>query len=201
MTEAASQVATQPLHARQRPFGDVALDILPHWQLRCTDEQRLSLSGPSLFSGELLAQADGTWQWQPRADDWFTSQDRVELLPARQLRVLGRSDFIVKILGELVDPLTLESQLVALGLPEAHFALIAAPDARREHALCLCYESAALPAAAIAEALQRYHQHCAGHLRITQLAACTAFPRSDLGKIRREQLRLRVLERGTEPVG
>lgn len=201
MTEAASQIATQPLESRHQPFATVPLMILPHWQTRCDSGHRLSIRGPSLFSGELLARADGTWQWQARGDAWHATQDRVELSPAGQLRVLGRSDFIVKILGELVDPLALESQLVALGLPESHIALIAVPDARREHALCLCHEATAVSTATIAEALQRYHQHCAGHLRITQSAACSAFPRSDLGKIRREPLRVQVLERGTQPVG
>ncbi len=111
LTEAASQVATQP---PDEP-DSTRLILLPHWEARVAEEDgTLRLRGPARATCRLWRDAGGHWQ---REDfpEWLATADRVALEKDgghTWLRFLGRRDRTVKRLGELVD-LTLVERALA----------------------------------------------------------------------------------------
>lgn len=109
MTETCSQIATAKPGARGLPW----LPLLDHLEVRTSADHALEVRGPSLLTGWMMFGADGSASWQdPKVGGWFRTSDRVELR-ADSLRVLGRTDDLVKIRGELVDVAALEDQLQA----------------------------------------------------------------------------------------
>jgi len=139
MTEASSQVATE-----LSPGSSVAgwLPLLDHFEARTDEHGVLDLRGPSLLTGWMIFENDGTARWEdPKRDGWFRTSDRVELR-GRELRVLGRVDDLVKIRGELVDVGALETALQAR-IPEARVAVHCLPDERNGAALRVVAENAA----------------------------------------------------------
>lgn len=110
MTEASSQVATE---AGPGCSDSGWLPLLDHWEAQIDTHGVLELRGPSLLSGWMIFERDGSARWEdPKRDGWFRTSDRVELR-GRELRVLGRVDDLVKIRGELVDVAALENALQA----------------------------------------------------------------------------------------
>ena len=105
-------------------------------------------------------------------------------LRERTLEFVGRSDRCVKILGELVNLDLLEA---LLGTSDA--ALVALPDARRGSKLILVCEE---PIAAPDELLSGYNEQVRGFERADGWKRIARIPRSDLGKVRREQLQALV---------
>lgn len=188
MTESGSQVATQGLEVLDTPYSPAPLDILPCWEARCGDGGRLELRGEALFDGWLVR--DGRdWSYRERRGDWFLTSDTGEVASGR-LRLLGRADALVKILGELVDPLAVEAELrVAVGesLPPAALVVVAVPDARAGMRLVVVH-GPELPAAWLAPALETYHAACPGFRRISAVVALPELPTSPLGKPLRSEL-------------
>jgi O-succinylbenzoic acid--CoA ligase len=183
MTETASQVATQSPDDLAKIYQPELLPPLDIWQLQTAADGRLQIAGPALLSG-WLRQHNGTWTFQPREDAWLTTHDIAELTPAG-LHILGRADGLVKILGELVSPERIETDLAALsGIP---LAVIALPDPRTEHRLVPVFEKSASPSQ-IKTLLTRHHAACPGYERLSTPVFIGAIPRTSLGKIRRKAL-------------
>jgi len=188
MTEAGSQIATQGLDLVAAAYQAAPLPILPIWQTRVTRNGQLSIAGPALFSGCLQRNGD-SWQFSPRATAWHLTADRAALAN-NQLTPLGRIDALVKVLGELVDPAAIESELCALSegaLAPGTFAVVAVPDARAGHCLVPLFE-AEVDAAITAGALASYQIHAPGFRRLQPPQVVAALPRSPLGKLRRAEL-------------
>ncbi|QTN31693.1 AMP-binding protein [Akkermansiaceae bacterium] len=178
MTETCSQVATQALDSLGLPFAEAPLQLLPIWDAELSDAGLLRLRGDALFSGTIT---DGGFR--RREGDWFTTNDRVEL-SARTVRPLGRSDSLVKVMGELVDLDGIEARLGRLcGERGKSVAVIAVPDTRKEHALIAVFEGEALPSA-----VDDYNRQAPGPERISRCHVVTGFPRSDMGKLLRASL-------------
>ena len=97
----------------------------------------------------------------------------------RGLRVLGRTDRSVKVLGELVNLEELEK--FWRGKLKREVALVARPDKRRGMNLFLFYEGIELD-------LARWNTSLPGPERITEATAVDLLPRSELGKIDRSAL-------------
>lgn len=188
MTEAASQIATQPLESLAHPYQPAPLAILPIWQTRVSNDGQLGITGPALFSGT-LAHENGTWKYLPRDAAWHLTSDRVDLTNG-QLTPLGRIDTMVKVLGELVNPAVIEDELLALSngtLKPGCFAIVALPDARAGHRLVPVLEPCVEPAH-IAAAIAAYHCHAPGFRRLQAPVVVDTLPRSPLGKLRRADL-------------
>lgn len=184
MTEAGSQVATQGLHLLERLYQPSPISMLPIWQARINDEGILSLSGPALFSGYFT----GT-RFIPRESDWHTTSDHVALA-AGMITPLGRRDLLVKILGELVDPESVEREILALAagsLAAGSFAVIVIPDGRAGSALVPVFE-ASVDSAIIKETLLQYETQAPGFKRLRPAEIIAEFPRGALGKLRRSEL-------------
>lgn len=191
MTEACSQIATQKLCALDDLYQKSPLPLLPIWQARAGADQRLSLSGPALFSG-FFVRNENDWIFQPRADEWFGTADRVAIGEG-VLTPLGRADLLVKVLGELVDPEMIERELMELSggrLGSGSFAVVALPDARAEHVLVPVFD-AGVDAEMVSSSLTEYHRRAPGFRRLQEAVFLKSFPRSPLGK----PIRAKILQK------
>lgn len=184
MSEAGSQIATQILELPDMPYHSAPIPLLPIWQAETGGDGLLSIAGPALFSGYVI---DGNFV--PRASEWHLTSDRVALEDGC-ITPLGRADTRVKVLGELVDPESIERELIALSegrLMPGTFAVIAVPDARAGNALVPVFESPADPEF-IDSVLGLYAKQAAGFRRLGTARVIDRFPRSGLGKLRRSEL-------------
>lgn len=183
MTEAASQIATQGLEVLEAPYVAEPLDLLPCWDARVEDDGRIAIRGEALFAGRLLRDGD-RWKYEERRGEWFATSD-LGVADGRSLRLRGRADTRVKILGELVDPLAVEAGLAAR--IAGGIAVLAVADERAGHRLVLVREAATDPAE-VAAAVAAYHAECPGFRRIGGVVEVAAIPRGPLGKPLRGEL-------------
>lgn len=182
MTEAASQIATQPLAALDAPYQPAPIPLLPIWRAETTSDGKLRIAGPALFSGVLVREND-RWIFKPRAGEWHETDDRVRL-ENEGITPLGRADTRVKVLGELVDLEMIERELVDLSegrLAPGEFVVAAVPDARAQHALVPVFD-AAVDRGFIATVLAAYAGQAPGFRRLREAVMLVDFPRSSLGK-------------------
>ena len=143
MTETASQVATAKSGVEECSW----LPLLDHMEARVGNEGTLELRGPSLLTGWIMFDPDGSTRWEdPKRDGWFGTSDRAELRDGK-LRFLGRADDLIKIRGELVDVAALERELQAR-VPSGLVRIDALPDSRNGFALTVVAENAAAEAEA-----------------------------------------------------
>ncbi|MEO5917490.1 MAG: AMP-binding protein [Luteolibacter sp.] len=184
MTETGSQIATQGLEVLGMPYRPAPIPLLPIWKVELSDDHRLRITGPALFSGYV---SEG--KFTPRESEWHTASDRVEL-DHEALTPLGRADTLVKILGELVDPEIIERQLVAYSkgeLKAGTFAIVAIPDERTENSLVPVFEAGVNPAV-IRRVLTVHKEQAPGFQRLQAARMIPELPRSELGKLRRATL-------------
>jgi O-succinylbenzoic acid--CoA ligase len=163
MTETSSQVAT----------GD-GLPLLQGWEAKIV-EGRLALKGDGLLSAIILRKGDGFIAEDPKVDGWYVTNDRCEFV-GKGLRVLGRADRLVKVLGELVDLEELEK--FWREKLNCEVALVARPNERRGVSLFLFYEG-------IEVDLERWNASLPGPERVVEAIAINLLPRSVLGKVDR----------------
>lgn len=186
MTEAGSQIATQGLELLEKPYITRPIGILPCWEAATGEDRRLKISGPALFRGTLRPQPDG-WKYEEHRGEWFTTSD-TGTVKDRELWIEGRADTWVKILGELVDPLAVEAELLAIaGAAPGSAVVVAVPDARAGSKLVLVHENVT-DTALWERVLEQYHAHCPGYSRIAALLGIQAIPKSGLGKPQRAAL-------------
>ncbi|MFC7338660.1 AMP-binding protein [Haloferula chungangensis] len=180
MTEAGSQIATQGVELLDQPYECSPIPILPHWKVRIEDDGRIALSGRALFAGELI-QSGERWHFSKRREEWYRTKD-LGRLDGGDLNLTGRADAVVKILGELVDPIAVEHELA---IPEV--TVIAVRDPRKEHRLMAVYENGSI-SNRVESRVQAYNESVTGVRRIDELVKVDAIPRSQLGKVRRFEL-------------
>ncbi len=189
MTEAGSMLATQAVSSLTRPFYEGGLEILPIWKVESDADDRLIISGEALFHGYLV-QEEGGVRFEPILSKQFLTNDR-GAVSGTHLTPLGRMDALVKVLGVLVDIEAVERRFldVAAGrVSPEKFALIALPDPRNEHVLAAVFEGG-IPAGCVED----YEKSAPGLERISQVFQLEKFPRSSLGKLRRGELREKII--------
>ena len=163
MTETSSQIST----------GD-GLPLLPGWEARIEGD-RLAVRGGGLLTSVIQRKGEGFVSCDPKVDGWFLTNDRVELTPAG-LKILGRADRVVKVLGELVDLDGLESfWKEALG---CEVALVTRPDDRRGVVLHLFSEEGG-------DRIESLNATLSGPKRLVSWREVVVLPRSSIGKIDR----------------
>ena len=182
MTETCSQVATQSLELLDSSYHSLPIALLPCWEAKIGDDGRIMLKGEALFSGMLVSGEDG-WKYEERRSEWHLTSDSGRL-EGRDLFLTGRADAQVKILGELVDPVAVEAELLALS-SRNDFVVVAVPDVRAGNRLVLVHEN---DGAGFAEVLAAYHSTCPGFRRISACLPIDRIPRSPLGKPLRKEL-------------
>jgi O-succinylbenzoic acid--CoA ligase len=188
MTEAASQIATQSLDALNAAYVSAPLTVLPIWQTKLGDDGQLLIAGPALFSGTLIKH-DDSWIYQPRNSPWHETRDRVQL-DAKCITPLGRIDSLVKVLGELIDPLSIEHELIALSngkLSPQSVVVIAVPDSRNEHALVPVFDDS-VDRDLMNQILSAHAETAPGPRRLREPILLNSFPLSSLGKPQRGEI-------------
>jgi len=184
MTEAGSQIATQGLELLDIPYKAAPIPLLPVWNARTAGDGALEISGEALFSGYL---SDG--RFAPRADEWHRTSDRVRI-DGKNLTPLGRADLLVKVLGELVNPESIESELLEISagrLEAGTFVVAAIPDERAEHLLVPVFE-AGPPDDILLDILDSYTRGAPGYRRLAPMVVVGKLPRSGLGKPLRAEI-------------
>lgn len=185
MTEACSQIATQALEVLDSSYTDHPMPLLDIWDARVAEDGRLEISGPALFTGML--RHDGVrWVYTRREGDWHTTSDRV-LLEDRALSPQGRADTLVKVLGELVDPESIEREIIAISggkIIAGSFLIAAVPDERAGARLVPVAEKS-VDHEAFSAALERYAEQAPGFRRLQAPVFVQLIPKSPLGKILR----------------
>ncbi|WP_193212497.1 AMP-binding protein [Luteolibacter marinus] len=185
MTEAGSQVATQGLDCLGRPYTPQPIGVLPGWEVRIEADGRIAIRGEALYSGILTA----GWSYEERRGEWHFTSDAGSL-GDHGLTVAGRIDTLVKILGELVDPVSVEARLLehAAGrIDPGQLVVVAVDDKRAGKRLVLVHEES-VPSGQLTQVLEAYNVSCQGFLRIGSVMEVAAIPKSPLGKIRRQDL-------------
>lgn len=176
MTETGSQIATGALGTSGY------IKIINGWELQVSEAGLLEVKGDCLMNGYLVREADGYVFRDPKCNGWFRTSDRVELKSTEcgeGLKFLGRSDQLVKVLGELVDVSHLEEKLKhAVG---AEAVIITIKNERRGVRLVpvLTDENSAK----IVRSLP-----WSGLKRLADPIIVDAFPRNEMGKLERSKL-------------
>ncbi|MFZ9936370.1 MAG: AMP-binding protein [Luteolibacter sp.] len=193
MTEAASQIATQPLESLDDNYQPAPIPLLPLWRARLADDGRLEIAGPALFSG-MVVKLGNQWRYVPREGEWHVTGDRVEVA-GETLKPLGRADALVKVLGELVDPEEIERALMELSggrLAPGCFVVVPVPDERAGHRLVPVFD--AVVDRKLADGMVKLHNaSVAGPWRLGEPLFLESFPRGALGKPLRAEIAAAVL--------
>ena len=193
MTEAASQIATQPYNPFGAVFDITTLEVLPHWQVAVDDHERLLLRGEALARGYVTQLPGGEWAWQEISqEEGLRTRDLVKVWEhgtRRFLKFIGREAGFVKVLGELVHlaPLQAKVEQLAAAAAWAQTPVIAAvPDARRDARLVLVTEPACGGDAAALVAA--FNSDADGLSQISEFVGIPTIPRTSLGKVRMQAL-------------
>lgn len=187
-TEAASQIATQPLACLDAIYQPAPIPLLPIWRAALADDGRLKIAGPALFSGTLVMEESG-WRFVPRVGEWHLTGDRVEI-DQGWLKPLSRADALVKVLGELVDPGEIERAMMEHSggrLAPGSCVVVALPDARAGHVLVPVFDAVVVRSLAD-EMVKLYNAAVPGPWRLMQPLFLDPFPRSALGKPLRAEI-------------
>ncbi|MCK9541841.1 MAG: acyl-[ACP]--phospholipid O-acyltransferase [Novosphingobium sp.] len=140
-TEAAPVIAVNtPMHfkagtvGRLLPAIEARLDSVPGIDLGMEEGGRLSIRGPNVMAGYLLANEPG--RLQPPADGWHDTGDIVTIDEAGFITIRGRAKRFAKIGGEMVSLPAVEGYAAAVW-PGAEHAVVTRPDARKGEQLVL----------------------------------------------------------------
>lgn len=189
MTETASQVATSSLASLRGGFDPENLEVLPIWELKTDEEQRLTVCGSALTSGYAINKSNG-WAWmEMNSSSGLRTRDRVEIRnqgARRILKFLARESSLVKVMGELVNIEALQSRLESLTDAPQGVAVCALPDARTGSKLVLAGD---LPAPELEKLRNRFNALVTGIEKIDQIVCISQIPRSALGKLDREAVK------------
>jgi acyl-coenzyme A synthetase/AMP-(fatty) acid ligase len=130
------------------------------------------------------------------AGGWLPTEDLGQWVGAasgRGLRLLGRRDDVVKVFGVLVQIAQVEGEVRAFfsarGFDGVVLAVLAIPAAREGHALLLVTDAAEARLPDLAAALEAFNAHAPGPHRPRQLVWVPKIPRTDLGKVKRAELK------------
>lgn len=188
MTEFCSQIATADLLSLTQTEFPKALKILNHVQIKIGQNGCLAIDGASKFTG-FAQDLAGEKKWTQGPLGAFETSDRGEILDGF-LIPLGRGVEFVKIKGEGVSLLWLREKLFELSSKE-HVTLIALPDSRDGAKLVLVGEETKDSLQMIAS---EYNKQSSPYERVSCVVHVPRMPRTELGKIRWEELAVTVSE-------
>ena len=179
MSEAASQVATEPLS------GEARLKVLPHLEASADADGRLRVRGTSMLSGYVSLDAHGKPHlWDPKdREGWFVTED-YGAIEGGWLTVEGRAADRLKIGGE-----TTNLQVLSKFLDDRikGVTLLGVPDERLEWIVALVVEADVGPEA-VSELVRRFNEAVLPFERIRRQFVVERIPRTELGKVKRAEL-------------
>lgn len=188
LTECCSQVATASLSTLKAiKYPD--LTVLPHVRVELR-EGRVFLKSKSLAETVAVGRPSREFtREEPKRDGWLATEDLAEM-PGGKLRILGRRDDVVKVLGVLVPVNQVEDKI------REHFTrdqltgdltVLAIKGGREENRLILVTNSkSALNK--LESAMIQFNSQAPGPERIKQLCWVDEIPRNELGKIKKAEL-------------
>jgi len=192
LTECASQVATAELDS-WTTAAYPRLRTLKHLGIKKYNDV-LAFKGPSLITAYATFQVNGVDFIDPKHEGWFVSEDRGNL-KGHYLELFGRCDQVIKIGGENVDMVKLESLLQNIRLQTAasvDMTLVSMPDVRLGNAIHLAiaseFEETAKPI------YDLYQAQVLPFERIHKIHFVPFIPRSPLYKVLKEDL-LKLIEK------
>ena len=191
MTEAGSQIATQSLDDIDVSGGEW-LPILGHCKVGRSADGNLEIFGESVGDYYLDGNIESGFDVSPAkdSDGWLKTNDRGEVAKG-ELRFFGRSDRLVKILGELVDVDQIEAcfreRLKSTSVDSVFVEPIA--DDRRGACLVPIIKQGSSELSAVAAAIDDHNRAALPFERLELARWVNGVPRSALGKIRRGELR------------
>ncbi len=192
LTECASQVATARLESLYES-GFPGLTLLPHVNVELRDS-RIFIRTPAVCQWIATADAEGLFTLEdPLRDGWLPTEDLGEWVdgPVPALKILGRSDDVVKVFGVLVSLVQVESDLRATCRRfncEADFT-VCSIERGREGTRILAVTDCRDSLKALDSAIAKYNAGVPGPFRVQQLYWTERIPRTALGKVRKAQLK------------
>lgn len=192
MTETASQIATE---TASEPIEE-GLPLIQPWEVRIEADGRIAVRGAGLLSFVVQREPAG---WQLRspvaAEGWFRTGDVGRLTASGRLCIEGRAGRVVKILGELVslDRLDRLWESVAGEAACREAVLAAVPEPRRGFAVVLV-RTERVADAWLRAATDLFNGRVAPYERIERVLRLDEIPRTDLGKVRHEEIRARIAQ-------
>lgn len=188
LTECCSQVATASLSTlKEMKYPD--LTVLPHVKVELR-EGRVFLKSKSLAETVAVGRAGNEFtREEPKRDGWLGTEDLAELRDGK-LRILGRRDDVVKVLGTLVPVNQVEHKV------REHFTrheltgdltVLAVKGGREENRLLLVTNSKN-SLNKLESAMIKFNDQVPGPERIKQLCWVDEIPRNELGKTKKAEL-------------
>lgn len=189
LTELCSQVATAPLSSlKESSFPE--MKILSHIQLK-VEKGTLHIQSKALLKGYFNLEKNQFWD--PKSTDgWFDTGDLGEV-DGENLKIKGRKDHQIKILGELTD-LTILSQklefLVSTLSLKEKFILIPVSDTRKEWDLQIVTTS--FNERDILKIVQKFNKDVASFQKIKKVYSVPKLPETDIFKLSPEQIKKQI---------
>lgn len=193
MTEACSQVATAPLSSLESKEYP-QLSILHHLALEINSSGLLTLAGTSLLTLYGMIEGDSVGFKDPKVNGVFVTSDRGQV-KGRCLTLFGRSDDVVKVLGENVDLAALQALIDSLKLEkgiEGDYYVLAREDERKGNKLILVISLDCIDAAG--RLLSYFNASVFPYERIDEIVPVQDIPKTSLGKLERRKLADRLQE-------
>ena len=177
MTECCSQVATAKLAS-----GPTRLQILPHITAKTGKSNNLAIKSPSLLTGVAIVMQGKVQFSDPKTDGWYYTRDIVELNEGC-LVFRGRNDDFVKINGEKVSQLALQSVLEKVlsqfnRREEAYVVTVADPRKGNRVVMAVVTQDESL----IAAVTKKFNRKVLPHERIKTTYPVPYIPRNIVGK-------------------
>ena len=189
LTELCSQVATTPFSSlKKTSFPD--LKVLPHIQLK-VEKGTLRIQSKALLKGYFDLEKKEFWD--PKSSEgWFDTGDLGEI-NGGNLRIKGRKENQIKILGELTD-LTelshkLESLVYGFSLTE-RFILIPVLDQRKGWDLQLVTTS--FDEENILKVVGEFNKNVAPFQKVKKVYSVSELPKTDIFKLFTEQIKKQI---------
>ncbi len=188
MTECCSQVATAEIESLKTM--NPRLKILSHIKADLDQNGFLKLKSESLLTGYAQWKEDEAVWIDPKQDAWFTSEDKVKLENGFLIPE-GRGQHYIKILGEGVSLFRLQEIFDKIVREEdpsnwQSYALVAVPDVRMGNKIVMAH--ATTDPSRTLLITNKYNSQVLRIEKIQQNISVSKIPRSDLGKIKYEQL-------------
>lgn len=184
LTECSSQVATAPLVSLKHAEFP-SLQVLPHVEIELR-AQVIHLRSQALCRWLAFGDPGGMVTLEdPLRDGWLRSEDLAELGNGH-LKILGRKDDVVKILGLMVPVLEVEHAVCDF-LKDDSACVLALPDARAGQQLVLVSERPG----SLREwnrQIELFNASSPGLRRLAKWCWTKSIPRNDLGKVAKARL-------------
>jgi o-succinylbenzoate---CoA ligase len=186
MTETASMIAVRQ--------NSELFEVLPSVEVKI-EQDILSIQCSSLLSAVLQKDQDTIILQQFAQGQWYQTEDLATITKSEGknwLNFLGRKTDYTKILGEGVSLSEIRNRiekiLMSQGVNPQQVALLAVNDERAGSKLVLVVQSP-LTESEVKRLLVPYHQLSRPYEKVTQIIEVRQIPRTDLGKLKAEELK------------